>query len=194
MGLLRKIKKVLPFFSKADSTAPSTTAPAATAATNVDDPNFAFNPEVVTRLREVDPKTVATVPYTDRLYEGLVIKVYDGDTITVMFTPEPGKFIKKNIRVEGIDTPEIKRASALEMKAGKAVADKIRTLLLNNIYWLKITKYDKYGGRMVGTIYINPKTTLGDYLIEKGWAKPYFGKAKEEWTQAQLQKIIKSAA
>jgi endonuclease YncB( thermonuclease family) len=51
-----------------------------------------------------------------------VIKVYDGDTFTVEAYPWPGITAKASVRVDGVDTPEIRgKCEAEKQKALKPV-------------------------------------------------------------------------
>jgi len=45
-----------------------------------------------------------------------VIKVYDGDTFTVEAYPWPGLEAKASVRVDGVDTPEIRGKCEAEKK------------------------------------------------------------------------------
>lgn len=150
-----------------------------------------FESAVVKRLNTVDHNTVPKVPYTDQLYECRIVDVYDGDTITVIISPKAGDFIKLSIRIIGIDTPEIRTKNADEKQAAILIRDNIRSFLMNKICWLDIECYDKYGGRMVGDIYIDSTSKLSTYNLEKGFAKPFTGKTKKiVWTTPELQTII----
>ncbi len=53
-----------------------------------------------------------------------VIKVYDGDTFTVEAYPLPGLEAKASVRVDGVDTPEIRgKCEAEKQKAIEATAN-----------------------------------------------------------------------
>ena len=43
-----------------------------------------------------------------------------------------------------------------------------------------LVDWDKYGGRVLGDILIDDRS-LRNLLIEKGYARPYFGEAKQSW-------------
>jgi endonuclease YncB( thermonuclease family) len=77
--------------------------------------------------------------------EGLVVKVADGDTITVL----DSKRRQQRVRIAGIDAPEkgqpfgnASRKSLSAMAAGKEVR-------------VEFTKYDRYG-RIVGKVLVRP--------------------------------------
>lgn len=65
-------------------------------------------------LKTVEFETKTVKAYIPEIYYGKVIKVYDGDTITIVtqlyngdVTPKT-ELSKFNVRILGIDTPELK--------------------------------------------------------------------------------------
>jgi endonuclease YncB( thermonuclease family) len=58
-----------------------------------------------------------------------VVSVYDGDTITVAAVPWPGVTIRVGVRVEGIDTPEIRGACEAEKDLAFRARDRVRELV-----------------------------------------------------------------
>lgn len=77
------------------------------------------------------------------LLTGTVTSVYDGDTITLHI--EAGT---KNIRLAGIDAPEIKQPYGIESR------EALRQDVLNRTVTVDTTKLDKYG-RSVGKVLID---------------------------------------
>lgn len=149
-----------------------------------------------------DPKDVDTVPFKGQKILVKVVSVYDGDTCTILI-PFAQDFIKLNVRVLGVDTPELKLRGAdkdtsigkLEMEAGAHVRDKVKKLIEGKECYVVLTKWDKYGGRVNGTIYLPQKNggvekTLTQYLLEKRYAKGYTGNKKDEWTRAELKYML----
>jgi endonuclease YncB( thermonuclease family) len=47
---------------------------------------------------------------------------------------------------------------------------------------VKILKWDKYGGRALGTIFLDHQS-LAESLISAGLARPYKGDAKQSWCE-----------
>jgi endonuclease YncB( thermonuclease family) len=90
-----------------------------------------------------DP-SVAVANKLQLVIEGKVINVHDGDTVTVL--DQDGK--KFNIRLAGIDAPELKQ------EVGSVSQQNLSRLVLGkqvSIYWSKIDKYR----RTVGTIMLD---------------------------------------
>jgi len=109
-------------------------------------------------------------------YKALVVKVYDGDTITVNINLGFGIIMRKvKIRLLGIDTPELRRVSDEEKVRGIEAREFLSDLVLDRIIVLK-TKKDKTGkyGRLLGTIYIND-IDINQMMIDQGHAVKYLG-------------------
>lgn len=108
-----------------------------------------------------------------------LVNVYDGDTFRVdidSFPPIVGKNI--SIRVYGIDTPEIRGTRTIEL-ANRAKL-KARSMLKGaKVIELRNMRRGKYF-RIIAEVWIDGKN-LGQYLIDEGLAKPYFGGKRPKW-------------
>lgn len=119
-----------------------------------------------------------------KYYDYKITRIIDGDTVAfeANFLPDP---IKKelSIRVYGVDTPEKgwRGQCEKEKQMGEA-ASKFTKEQIKNAKEIKvgIAKWDKFGGRVLGDIKFDGKS-LREMLIEKGYARPYFGDKKESW-------------
>ena len=115
-----------------------------------------------------------------------ITRVIDGDTveIAVDFLPSPLP-PKLSIRVMGIDTPEkapraqCNAEAALARKASAFTKDAVANALEVDI---KILKWDKYGGRVLGDVYLDHQS-LAQSLISAVLARPYKGDAKKSWCE-----------
>jgi micrococcal nuclease len=139
-------------------------------------------------LERIDPKTVPKVPYQDKIIFARIEEIYDGDTvkIIVLFGETP---VKLSLRILGIDTPEIKHADGRlpeENKAAIKVRDYMRSLFPKNIAKICIRDWDKYGGRVLGELFLETGENVAEILIHGGWARPYHGEKKKAWTLAEL--------
>ena len=144
-------------------------------------------------LMLIDPDTVPSLHYQNEPIEARVVDIYDGDTCTVIYTIQNNVMIKQKIRIIGIDTPEVNRASALEKQAGAKVREYVRQLMLDQMVILTLICHDKYGGRVDGEIQLANGASLGQHLIEKKYAKPFDGKSKKvAWLDHELQSIIRN--
>lgn len=119
-----------------------------------------------------------------------VIKVYDGDTITVDISGYPDIVGKKiGIRVNGIDTPEIRDPNPKIKRLAYIVRDYIR-LKIKDAKRIELRNLDrgKYF-RIVADVYVDGKDLKAD-LVKKGYAKPYDGGTKVLWTEEDADKAI----
>lgn len=100
-----------------------------------------------------------------------VIKVVDGDTITVLLN---GK--KQTIRIIGIDTPETVDPRKPVQCYGQAASDRAKELLSNQPVWLESDptqgNTDKYG-RLLRYVFINGSDDYGLGAILEGYAHEY---------------------
>ena len=103
-----------------------------------------------------------------------VLKVGDGDTITIQMDGE-----KKKIRLYGIDTPEIDQSFGTEAK--QFLSDQI----LNRDVEIEAKDTDRYK-RLVAVVYLNNKN-MNELLLKEGWAWWYEAYAKKEYKYKELQ-------
>ena len=123
-----------------------------------------------------------TCEFTYPVKGGRVIKVYDGDTITIAtklpFTTKSDTLYRFSVRLNGIDTPEMKGkdVSEEEKTAAKEVQQFVSNLILNKYVTLQNVQNEKYG-RILADVYIYD-IHLNALLVEKRYALPYDGNKK----------------
>lgn len=121
------------------------------------------------------------------VYHQFVVKtVKDADTFSIdtrayNFFPE----LEFSVRVYGIDTPEkgSRAKCAAEDALSKRATVFAKGLIVRsgNTVLLSRVKHDKYGGRFDAKVTLSDGTDFGQALIDRGYAKPYFGGKKESW-------------
>lgn len=131
------------------------------------------------------------------IYNYELVEVYDGDTIYIDIDLGFHFWMRnQHIRINLIDTPEIRTTNELEKEAGLLVRDFVKSVLT----YSPIKEFKSFGsvgkfGRILGdftVIYDNKNQTLAQLLFQKGYGNYYTGKAKKiEWTKEKLNKIIK---
>lgn len=106
-------------------------------------------------------------------YKANVIKVYDGDTITVDIDLGLKTFIKgEKIRLNRINAPEMRGS---EKEKGKLSRDFLRSQILGKEIFIETIK-DKKGkyGRYLGEIHFekspNKFVNINDLMVRKGFA------------------------
>lgn len=107
----------------------------------------------------------------------------DGDTIrSTLNLPCP--LCNVSIRIRDVDTPESGARAKCEKEAKRAKQAKEFTASLigqSKVMVVKDIKWDKYGGRINGHVFING-IDIGKALIDNGFAKPYTGQGpKPDW-------------
>ena len=119
-------------------------------------------------------------------YDAVITRVIDGDTVAFQadFLPAP---LKKelSIRVFGVDTPEkgFRAACASEAQRGEAASAFTKQLIAaSQKRQVVLMDWDKYGGRVLGDVILNGQSLRG-MLIVNGYAREYYGEAKQSWCQ-----------
>tara|TARA_B110000503_G_C7157829_1_gene418130 strand:- start:1212 stop:1655 length:444 start_codon:yes stop_codon:yes gene_type:complete len=118
------------------------------------------------------------------IYDFPITRVIDGDTVAfeANFLPMPLKQ-ELSIRVFGVDTPEKSWRAECEDEAlqGEAASAFTKQMLKDSkIQQVSIIAWDKYGGRVLGDVLLDGRS-LRMMLLEKGYAREYYGKKKESW-------------
>ena len=146
-----------------------------------------MNPvETYLKSVEFDAKTVKT--FVPEISYGKVVKVHDGDTITIMtvlfngdVSPKSNLY-KFNVRVLGIDTPELKTKNVKEKELGIIARDALRALLMNKVVKLKNVSYDKYG-RILCNVFLDD-VNVSEWLVSNNHAVLYNGGKKiKKWAE-----------
>lgn len=142
-----------------------------------------------TILQNIDPNLIPRLPHKNEKILCRVIDVYDGDTCTILYHLDNKIVSRTSLRLAGIDTPEMK-SNTLEGTVATRIRDHVRNKILDKILYVKFKKIDKYGGRIVGDLYLDDNTTLSEYLLQKKYALPFDGNTKKTaWQQSYLQSI-----
>ena len=116
--------------------------------------------------------------YIPPVYLCKVIKVYDGDTITVatkLYTPD-SPIYRFSVRLAGIDTPEIRGSTTAEKMAAVNCRDVLSDMIMGKIVFLKNVQFEKYG-RLLADVYLGD-LHLNKYLLDNKYAVSYDGGKK----------------
>ncbi len=117
-------------------------------------------------------------------YDANIIRVNDGDTVVIEapFLPAP---LKKElaVRIFGVDTPEkgFRAQCPQEDQRGQSATQFTKQLVMSSQKrQVTIYGWDKFGGRVLGDIILNGESLRGQ-LIKNGFAREYYGEAKQSW-------------
>lgn len=108
-------------------------------------------------------------------YLAEVTRIYDGDTVTVRAHIWPDHVLKISVRLEGIDTPEIRGRCQAEEDAAVQARDFVANIAEqeNNVLWVRDVQLGKYAGRVLGKLQTRMGADVGTMLINNGLAVPY---------------------
>ena len=121
--------------------------------------------------------------FVPKIKECKVIKVYDGDTITIAaFLKGDPECYKFKVRLNGIDSAEIKGSSENEKKHAIVARDALSDKILHQIVKLDIKGLEKYG-RILADVFYNGEN-MNEWMLNNGYAVKYDGGTKkrdEKW-------------
>ena len=117
-------------------------------------------------------------------YDANILRVTDGDTVVIAapFLPKPLK-PELAVRIYGVDTPEKGFRGQCDSEKQQGEAASVFTKgLINASQQRQVILYgwDKFGGRVLGDLILNGQS-LRAQLIANGFAREYYGEAKQSW-------------
>lgn len=117
-------------------------------------------------------------------YDTTIVRAVDGDTIVIAapYLPAPLK-PELGVRIFGVDTPEKGfRGKCESEKVRGEQASEFTKLVIKSTKKHQVVLYDwdKFGGRVLGDILLDGMS-LRALLIKNGFAREYFGDAKQSW-------------
>lgn len=118
------------------------------------------------------------------VYDATILRANDGDTVVVAapFLPAP---LKKElaVRIFGVDTPEkgFRAQCPAEDAKGQAASKFTKDMIAASTkHQYSLMDWDKFGGRVLGDIILDGKSLRAE-LIKNGYAREYYGEAKQSW-------------
>lgn len=144
------------------------------------------------RLLSMDLKDFATFDMNGYRTTCKILRVHDADTLTIGF--EYGaKFYKKNIRLTGIDAPELRSVIPDEAKLCRLGREYIKLNYLDQLVVVEMGEMDKYG-RILATLYDRiTNENINAKLIECKFVRSYGVGGdlhKQDWASDELQSGI----
>ena len=131
-----------------------------------------------------------TLQFIPPVNTGQVIKVYDGDTITIAgHLPYDGSPLYRfSVRLNGIDCAEIKGKSEEEKQCALRARDQLDQLIMNKTVVLKNVKNEKYG-RLLADVYVGD-VHVNQFMLDNGLAVVYDGGTKQtvDWLEIYKSK------
>ena len=117
-------------------------------------------------------------------YDAEIVRVNDGDTVVISapFLPAPLK-PELAVRVFGVDTPEKGHRAQCPSEAQRgeqASAFTKNAVESTKKHQVILYSWDKFGGRVLGDMILDG-VSLRTELIRNGFAREYYGDAKQSW-------------
>jgi endonuclease YncB( thermonuclease family) len=135
---------------------------------------------------EVELKTLSVVQGP---VEADVVTITDGDTLRVSAMPWPDVVTIKDIRIRGVDTPEIRGACKYEKDLAAAAKSFVTELVNKNNKRVKLfvigcnSSEGGQFGRCLATVQAG-NVPIAGALIEKGLGRTNNGEARQGWCDA----------
>ena len=119
-----------------------------------------------------------TIPFVAPINQGRCIKVYDGDTITIAskLPYKHSPIYRFSVRLNGIDTPEIKGKDEDEKKCAVLARDALKDLIVGRKVELRNVQTEKYG-RILAEVYCD-NINLNEWMVNQRFAVKYDGGTK----------------
>jgi micrococcal nuclease len=123
----------------------------------------------------------AAAPLFSGPYSAELVRVIDGDTYELIINVWPEVEIHTNLRLLGVDTPELSSKQPCEVALALDAKAYVTDLFghAGTIY-VVAAGTDKYGGRFLGGLQLDGRD-LASQLILAGKAHPYNGGKKQRW-------------
>ncbi len=118
-----------------------------------------------------------TIPFIPNFSKCKVVKVYDGDTITVAaYLKGDPQCYRFSVRLRGIDSPEIRTKNEAEKAAAILSRDQLLVKIMHKIIYLKNIGKEKYG-RLLADVFYND-VNISTWMIDNKLAVEYDGGKK----------------
>ena len=132
-----------------------------------------------------------TIKFIPPIRYGKVVKVYDGDTITVA-SPLPNTIepiYRFSVRLRDIDSPEIKGKTEKEKELAEIARNALSEKILYKMVLLENIDTEKYGRILADVFLADDKEkvesiSISKWMLQNGYAIPYNGGTKvrpKEW-------------
>lgn len=137
-------------------------------------------------VKEAESTGIKPLSVVQGPVEADVLKVVDSDTLRVAAMPWPDMATVKDVRIRGVDGPELRGKCQYEKDLANAAKAFVEDLINKNKGRVKLTvigcNQSEGGsfGRCLATVHVGPVPIAGA-LIEKGLARSNFGESRKSW-------------
>jgi len=104
-------------------------------------------------------------------YQAVCVRIVDGDTVDAMIDLGFDTWVKRRVRLHGINAPESRTRDAEEKKKGLESKARLKELILDEDFILESKGIGKYG-RCLGVIHCHGHN-INQQMIDEGYADEY---------------------
>lgn len=112
--------------------------------------------------------------------EARVLSVVDGDTFRAAAHVWPGHHVTVNVRIRGIDAPEMKARCEIEREAALSARDALAAMLGETVSIANISGA-KYYGRVLADVATAGGAAVADEMLRLELVRPYDGRRRDGW-------------
>lgn len=110
-----------------------------------------------------------------------VVEVLDGDTFVADAEIWPGQTLRVNVRIRGIDAPEMKSRCQAERDAALMARSALAELVAERAVSLTNIGSAKYYGRVLADVSTETGAAIGAAMLKDGLVRPYGGGKRAGW-------------
>ena len=115
--------------------------------------------------------------------EAIVVEVLDGDTFLAEALVWPGHTVRVNVRIRGIDAPEMKARCGAERIAAERARDALASLFGEDPVAISNISGAKYYGRVLADVTTAEGQGVASVLLGEKLVRPYGGGRRDAWCE-----------
>ncbi len=115
--------------------------------------------------------------------EAVVLEVLDGDTFLAEAIVWPGHTVRVNVRIRGIDAPEMKARCDAERAAAEKARDALDSLFGEEPVAISNISGAKYYGRVLADVTTSGGQGVASILLGEKLVRPYEGGRRGAWCE-----------
>lgn len=113
--------------------------------------------------------------------EAVVVEVLDGDTFLAEARVWPGHTVRINVRIRGIDAPEMKARCEIERHAALRARNALMALFGDRPVAISNVSGAKYYGRVLADVSTSEGAAVAPILLDEKLVRPYDGGRRQPW-------------
>lgn len=113
--------------------------------------------------------------------EATVVDVLDGDTFVAEAQVWPGQTVRTNVRIRGIDAPEMKSRCAAEYRAALRARDALAQLIGKGSVSISNIGGAKYYGRVLADVKTRDGVPVASEMLGRSLVRAYSGGRRKSW-------------